>query len=80
MSQLGPPQEIYRRPANRFVADFIGESNLFRARVVAGRHAELERGRRVALPEGAPDAGTEIGLLLRPERPRRLHGDPATPR
>jgi spermidine/putrescine transport system ATP-binding protein len=28
VQQLGTPQEIYDRPANRFVADFIGEANL----------------------------------------------------
>ena len=71
LSQLGSPQEIYRRPANRFVADFIGESNLFRARVVADGHAELESGLRIPLPDGAPGPGSDIGLLLRPERPKR---------
>jgi len=71
LSQLGSPQEIYRRPANRFVADFIGESNLFRARVVAGGYAELESGLRIPLPDGAPGPGSDIGLLLRPERPKR---------
>jgi putative spermidine/putrescine transport system ATP-binding protein len=28
LQQLGPPLTVYRRPANQFVADFIGESNL----------------------------------------------------
>ncbi len=28
LQQLGPPLEVYQRPANRFVADFLGESNL----------------------------------------------------
>ena len=28
IQQLGPPLEVYQRPANRFVADFLGESNL----------------------------------------------------
>jgi putative spermidine/putrescine transport system ATP-binding protein len=77
LSQLGSPQEIYRQPANRFVADFIGESNLFRARVVADGHAELARGQRMPMPDGAPAAGTDVGLLLRPERPRRLAGETA---
>ena len=71
LSQLGSPQEIYRRPANRFVADFIGESNLFRARVLADGRAELESGLQVPLPDDAPAPGSDIGLLLRPERPRR---------
>lgn len=28
IEQIGPPREIYRRPATRFVADFIGETNM----------------------------------------------------
>ncbi len=27
LAQLGPPQEVYRKPASRFVADFLGDSN-----------------------------------------------------
>ena len=68
IAQLGTPQEIYRLPVNRFVAGFIGESNLFRARVVAADSAEIDGGARVRLPAGAPGAGADIGLLLRPER------------
>lgn len=30
VEQIGVPKEIYRRPANRFVADFIGNVNIFR--------------------------------------------------
>ena len=33
LEQLGTPDEIYERPKSRFVADFIGESNLFEATV-----------------------------------------------
>jgi spermidine/putrescine transport system ATP-binding protein len=35
--QTGTPQEIYERPANRFVADFIGETNFLAGQVKAGR-------------------------------------------
>src|SRR6185436_12252949 len=31
--QLGTPDEIYRRPADRFVASFIGDTNILRARL-----------------------------------------------
>jgi ABC-type Fe3+/spermidine/putrescine transport system ATPase subunit len=36
LQQIGPPLEVYRRPANQFVADFIGESNLLSGAVSAG--------------------------------------------
>jgi iron(III) transport system ATP-binding protein len=32
--QIGPPREIYERPCNRFVADFIGTTNFIDARVI----------------------------------------------
>ena len=33
VQQMGTPVEIYERPANRFVADFIGESNFLEGRI-----------------------------------------------
>ncbi len=41
--QMGTPVEIYERPANRFVADFIGESNFF-----DGRGQDIVRRRKRA--------------------------------
>jgi iron(III) transport system ATP-binding protein len=35
VQQVGAPEEIYRRPANEFVATFIGQCNLLRATVTA---------------------------------------------
>ena len=29
VAQVGPPREVYERPASRYVAEFIGEANLF---------------------------------------------------
>jgi ABC-type Fe3+/spermidine/putrescine transport system ATPase subunit len=29
IAQLGPPREVYERPASRYVAEFLGEANLF---------------------------------------------------
>lgn len=36
VQQVASPLEMYRRPANLFVADFVGTSNLLRGRVEAG--------------------------------------------
>ena len=33
VEQIGPPKDIYRFPVNRFVAEFIGNVNIFRGRV-----------------------------------------------
>ncbi len=32
--QIGTPQEIYNEPTNRFVANFIGESNIISGRMI----------------------------------------------
>ena len=76
IAQLGSPEGIYRAPANRFVAGFIGESNLYHARRTGPQTVVLPGGASVALP--APCPGDEVGLMLRPERVRRLKaGDTA---
>ena len=73
IEQLGPPGDIYERPASAFVADFIGSSNLVKARVrgpgEAGDTAvETEHGLVLTVPRMADGAGTTVTLLLRPER------------
>ncbi|UFU01453.1 ABC transporter ATP-binding protein [Radiobacillus kanasensis] len=37
IEQMGSPEEIYEKPATRFVADFIGETNIFEGTVTAVR-------------------------------------------
>jgi spermidine/putrescine transport system ATP-binding protein len=70
--QIGKPQEIYDRPARRFVADFIGEINIFPADLVS----QDERSAQVRLPSGQtraaglPDgevAGGKVNVAVRPE-------------
>ena len=64
--QIGTPEDIYERPQTRFVADFIGETNLIEATRLGGR--------RFALPGGgelmAADDGPGEILAIRPERLR----------
>ena len=76
IEQIGTPSEVYEQPATRFVAEFIGSSNLFPARVVetaAGPVVETETGLRLrcasdADGSGADGGGAEVFVLLRPER------------
>ena len=70
IEQLGTPTEIYRRPASRFVADFIGDSNFFAA-TVGGDVATLADGTKVPCAGGRNGAAT---LMVRPES---LRLDPA---
>jgi putative spermidine/putrescine transport system ATP-binding protein len=68
IEQLGTPEEIYERPANTFVADFIGASNLIHGEVTGDGKFDISDG-RVPLPSGdAPAAGTKAALVIRPEK------------
>ncbi|MGC9009269.1 MAG: ABC transporter ATP-binding protein [Sulfolobales archaeon] len=37
IQQIGSPKEIYEKPANLFVASFVGDNNLFEAKVIDGK-------------------------------------------
>jgi spermidine/putrescine ABC transporter ATP-binding subunit len=72
IAQLGPPEELYDRPSNRFVASFIGESNF-----LSGTVRGMENGIVVAdcggatlraLAAGPLPAGSAVTLTTRPER------------
>jgi len=72
VAQVGAPREIYNRPAGRFVADFIGETNLIRGRIMAlGDNAIVETaaGKLVAATvyEGAA-VDDAVWCSIRPER------------
>ena len=80
LQQLGTPRDIYERPANLFTARFVGEANLFPARVVALSDASVTldiRGvrRERRRPDFALAVGQNLSLLLRPEDIRVLAAD-----
>jgi spermidine/putrescine ABC transporter ATP-binding subunit len=73
--QLGPPEDLYERPTDRFVADFIGQSNFLEVTVQSVQDgiatAVTDDGLDVSLPVGEAGAeGTRVTLALRPERVR----------
>lgn len=75
IEQLGAPREIYERPANRFVADFIGASTVLRGRAVARDLVALAPGLTIRVAAGeALRAGEEVELAIRPERVRLAGG------
>jgi iron(III) transport system ATP-binding protein len=71
VQQLGTPEEVYRRPANRFVAEFVGRVNLISGVVAgweAGRALLEVAGRSLWISsETAPQARTELTVAVRPE-------------
>ena len=69
--QIGTPREIYERPANPFVAGFIGMANTLSGHVVSAADASGEvrtpcGSLRCALPAGMR-AGDKVLVCLRPE-------------
>ena len=74
IEQIGTPAEIYRQPRTRFVADFIGEINLFEGKPDAQGFV-LTDGRRVPAP--ASSAGASCVLAVRPEQFRIVAADAA---
>ncbi|MEQ7054497.1 ABC transporter ATP-binding protein [Paenibacillaceae sp. P-4] len=85
VQQIGSPEEIYNRPVNRFVASFIGESNLWEGMV-----ERIEDGEAViriapdlrlrgltanASADCALEAGKKVSLSIRPESIREAGGE-----
>ena len=78
-AQIGTPEEIYEKPVNRFVADFIGETNFIRVDATreasahdAGEQAPLRitlpGGQPVTLPKNVPTPDGTVTVAIRPER------------
>jgi len=69
--QVGTPRDLYDRPASRYVADFIGETNLLAGTVVESRSGEAALQIGVDMLRGVCDGRLETGreawLAVRPE-------------
>ncbi|WP_374421408.1 ABC transporter ATP-binding protein [Chromobacterium sp.] len=73
IQQVAAPAQLYERPDNAFVANFIGENNRLPGTLLSqdGERClvELERGERVtALAVKVGEAGSRVSLSVRPER------------
>ncbi|MEH6719539.1 MAG: ABC transporter ATP-binding protein [Aurantimonas endophytica] len=74
--QVGTPEEIYTRPANRFVSEFVGEVNVLtaqRSQDDCWTAPECTAPLKLALPERLADA-TEVAVVVRPEFLRFVQG------
>lgn len=74
IAQIGRPDQVYRRPKTRIVADFIGETNFLKGtiRFVEGEKAMVETGEGpfegfLGDPDWKPSPGDEAVLGIRPE-------------
>jgi len=80
IEQMGPPEEIYRHPASRFVADFIGRANFLDTTVEAASDTQATvtlLGQTATLSTSAPlRPGDRAVAVLRPEV-LKLEANPA---
>ncbi len=66
LEQLGPPEDIYQRPASTFVADFVGLSNRLPGHVV-GDSVKVLGASLPVVGDGARRADGNVVALIRPE-------------
>ena len=71
--QLGTPEEVYNEPADAYVADFLGVSNLMDAQVESGGNGQVPCRLRLGdftleARAGQLDATGAVKLAIRPER------------
>lgn len=65
MQQIGTPEDIYNEPKNAFVADFIGQSNIFNGIMTGKLKARFCGGEFVCVDD--IEEGTHITAVVRPE-------------
>jgi putative spermidine/putrescine transport system ATP-binding protein/spermidine/putrescine transport system ATP-binding protein len=83
--QVGGPDEIYRRPADRFVASFVGDVNVLRGRLdrVDGQAIVTLGAVKISVPReplARVQSGGRVDLFVRPEQLRCEAGRPPSVR
>ncbi len=72
LQQLGRPDEVYDRPRSRFVAEFLGTSNIFAATAVEAGDvcltARLDGTDTLLRASGAAQPGARMEIAVRPEK------------
>lgn len=67
LAQFGAPQELYQQPNSTEVADFMGASNIFSAKLAAANRAEASFGAIEITPQPGLRAGDDVHVMLRSE-------------
>lgn len=73
MEQLGDPATLYEHPASTFVANFLGQSNLLRARITGSAgdgllDADVEGAQIAVQADKVPEGLTDVWVGVRPEK------------
>jgi spermidine/putrescine transport system ATP-binding protein len=81
IEQLGAPEELYELPTTSFVANFLGQSNLFTGDVITSSSSSIVvdvAGRKVEVPrERAQRHSGEVTIGVRPEKLTLHTSEPA---
>ncbi len=71
IEQIGTPREVYEKPANLHVAQFVGETNIFDAEILEIHESKLAvmiEGQRIELANPKKfSAGQKVHIIIRPE-------------
>jgi iron(III) transport system ATP-binding protein len=78
LMQMSPPVELYNKPANLFVANFTGASNLLKGEIASGS-VKFPSGELLRIGQAIPgNAGDQVLVAVRPENiTLRANGDAA---
>lgn len=66
IQQIGTPTDIYNEPENRFVADFIGDSNIVEGTMIQDRLVSFDN-REFACVDYGFDENEPVDIVIRPE-------------
>ena len=79
IAQIGPPREVYRAPANRFVAEFVGRNNIFTGEITdtGGEFATMDGSAgRLAVPASGAALGAAVSIAVAADRLRVTQAEP----
>ena len=81
--QLGDPESLYERPTTRFVAGFLGVSNLLPGTITGGADSyavvRLDDDTNVRVPKALTNGATAVDVGIRPEKIRLLAAGASAP-
>ncbi|WP_159637323.1 spermidine/putrescine ABC transporter ATP-binding protein [Erysipelothrix anatis] len=66
IQQIGTPTDIYNEPENRFVANFIGDSNIFEGTMIRDNLVEFD-GTQFECVDHGFDENEKVDIVIRPE-------------
>ncbi len=74
IQQIGSPTDIYNEPENAFVADFIGESNIFDGTMIRDFEVHFA-GKNFRCVDGGFGENTPVDIVIRPEDVQLVSSD-----